>query len=49
MLERGGEGNDGIVIQLETHVQHGTIFLEENYTPYMYVPFICVLLIQIDE
>ena len=43
-----GEGKDFIAIPLETQ-HHGTIFLEENYMPYMYVPFICVLLIQIDE
>ena len=43
-----GEDNDGIAIPQETRVQHGTIFLEENYMPYMYVPIICDLLIQID-
>ena len=37
-----------IVIPLEINVQLGTISLEEYYMPYMYAPFICVLLIPIE-
>ena len=40
-----GEGNECIAIPLETQVYQGTIFLEENYMPYVYVPFTGLLFI----
>ena len=43
-----GEGNDCIAIPLESQVQHGTIFLEENYMLYMHVPFTSDLFIYRD-